>query len=137
MAFSGVGTSFKIGDGASNEQFTAIAEVNNISGPNITRDLLETTSLDTSGGYKTFIAGFRDGGSIDLDMNFTRDSYDDFKDKIESDAVNNYQIVLSDTGATTFDFAGFVVSLGLTVAPADKVAARVSIKITGTVTLTS
>ena len=137
MALSGVGTVFKIGDGASNEQFSAIAEINNISGPNISRDLLETTSLDTTGGYKTFIGGFRDGGSIDLDMNFTRDAYLDFKEHVESDVVHNYQIVLPDASNTTLDFAGFVVSLGMTIAAADKIAVRASIKISSEIFLTS
>ena len=136
-AFSGVGTSFKVGDGASNEQFSAIAEINNISGPNITRDLIDVTSLDSTGGYKEFIAGFRDGGNIDLDMNFTRDGYDDLKAAIDSDEVKNYQVVLGDTTATTFDFAAFCISLSLSTPPTDKVTAKASFKITGTVTLTS
>ena len=130
-AFSGVGTEFKRGDGASNEQFTAIAEVNSIGGPDMSRDTIDVTSLDSTGGYREFIAGFRDGGEVTLD------SYDDLKLDFESDDTVNYQIVLPDTNNTTFDFAALVSSLGAAVPMDDKVAATATFKISGQVTLTS
>jgi predicted secreted protein len=136
-AFSGVGTTFKRGDGASAEVFTAIAEVNSISGPNKTRATIDVTSLDSTGGYREFIAGFRDAGEVTLNMNFTRDGYVDMNTDFESDSSVNYQIVLSDTGATTLDFAGWVTSLGMAVPMDDKVTADVTVKIDGQVTLTS
>ena len=73
MAISGVGTKFRRWSGSA---WAQLAEVNNISGPGLVRDLIETTHLGTTGGYKTFIAGFRDGGDVSFDMNFNRDDYD-------------------------------------------------------------
>lgn len=136
-AFSGVGTQFKRGDGASNEAFTAIAEINSIGGPDMSRDTIDVTSLDSTGGYREFIAGFRDGGEISLDMNFTLATYDDMKLDFESDDTVNYQIVLPDTGNTTFEFAALVTGLGVAVPMDDKVTATVTLKISGQVTLTS
>ena len=129
-AFSGVGTVFKIGT-------ATVSEVNNISGPNITRAVIDVTSLDSTGGYREFIGGFRDGGEITLNMNFTRDTYDDFKDLIELDDSASFEIVLPDTGATTFTFVGWVTAVSIAVPLDDKVTSDVSIKIDGQVTMTS
>jgi predicted secreted protein len=136
-AFAGVGTTFKRGNGASVETFTAIAEINSIDGPNMSREQIDVTSLDSTGGYREFIGSFRDGGSVSLDMNFTRDGFVDMQDDFESDSVVNYQIVLSDSGATTLEFAGFVSDLSVSVTTDDKVTATVSIKVSGAVTLSS
>jgi predicted secreted protein len=136
-AFSGVGTEFKNGDGESNESFTAIAEINSIDGPNKTKSTIDVTSLDSTGGYREFISSFRDAGQVVLNMNFTRDGYDEMNDDFESENSRNYQIVLSDTGNTTFDFAAYVTDLGMAIPFEDKVTANVTLKVTGLVTMTS
>jgi predicted secreted protein len=136
-AFAGVGTLFKRGDGASNETFATIAEVNSITGPNKTRDTIDVTSLDSTGAYREFIASFRDSGEVTLNMNFTMAGYSDMNDDFESASLVNYQIILPDTGATTFDFAGLVTAINNSVPTDDKVSMDVTIKISGQVTLTS
>ncbi len=136
-AISGVGTAFKRGDGASAETFTAIAEINSITGPGMTRDFIDVTSLDSTAGYREFIAGFRDGGTVVLNMNFTRNGYEDMRLDFVSDDSVNYQIVLADTGATTLDFAAFVTDLPMNITPDDKITVDVTLKITAEVTLTS
>ncbi len=130
-AFAGIGTVFKLGDGTSSESFTALAEVNSINGLDVTRDVIETTSLDTVGGYKTFIGGSRDPGEAVLEMNFTRDNYVTLLAEIDEDDSRNFQIVLSDTGETTFDFAGIVTILSMSVTFDDKVTMSCTIKASG------
>ncbi len=129
-AFSGVGTVFK-------RNSVAVAEVNSISGPNITRGTIDVTSLDSTGGYREFIGGFRDGGEVTLNMNFTLDSYDDFKVDIEASTLKTYSIELPDTNTTTFSFSALVTSLGMAVPMDDKVTSDVTLKISGQVTLAS
>jgi len=136
-AFSGVGTSFKRSDMNSSASFTAIAEVNSITGPNKTRETIDVTSLDSEGGYREFIASFRDAGTVELEMNFTRAGYEDLNTDFETETLVDYQIVLPDTGNTTLDFAGLVVDLGMAVPLDNKVTATVTIKISGQVTLTT
>lgn len=138
-AFSGVGTSFKRQSDASSDgaPYTAIAEVNSISGPNMSRSTIDVTSLDSTGGYREFIAGFRDGGEVTLEMNFSLSTYDQMKDDFENENTHNYQIVLPDTGATTFQFAALVTALGMGVPMDDKVTSSVTLKISGQVTLTT
>lgn len=134
-AFSGVGATLELGDGASSESFTAIAEVNSIDGPNISVDTIDVTSLDSTGGYREFIASFIDGGEVTAEFNFTLDGYDDLKVVLEARARRNFQIVLPDTGSTTFSFSALVTALGVSVPKDDKVTASMSLKISGQVTL--
>lgn len=136
-AISGVGTVFKRSDMTSSPTFTAIAEINSIDGPSKSRDTIDVTSLDSTGGYREFIASFRDGGEVSLEMNFTRDGYVDMTADFEVDTLVDYQIVLPDTGNTTFDFSGLVVNVGLAIPFEDKVTAPVTIKVSGQITLSS
>lgn len=129
-AFSGVGTVFKRGA-------EAIAEVNSISGPNLTRNTIDCTSLDSTGGYREFIAGFRDGGEVTLNMNFTMASWQDFKDDFDLDTSVAYSIVLGNTEENTFGFDAFITSLGLAVPMDDKVTSDVTLKIDGAIAITS
>lgn len=132
-AISGVGAKFKRMSGT----FQEIAEITSISGPNLQRDTIEVTSLGTLTGYKEFIPGFRDSGEVSLEMNFYVHNYTKLKADFESQALGQYQIVLGDTGATTFEFYGLVTAMSMSVPTADKVSSTVTIKVSGSVTVTS
>lgn len=136
-AIPGVGCEFTRGNGASSETFTALAEVNSINGPGMTRDFIDVTSLDSTGGYREFIGGFRDGGTLSLNMNFTLTTYAQMLLDFENQDAVNYQVVLSDSGNSTLTFAAFVTDLPLTITPDDKVTCDVTLKITGEVVLTT
>jgi len=136
-AISGVGALFKRSDMTSSPTFNAIAEINSISGPDKTRDTIDVTSLDSTGGYREFIASFRDAGQVVLEMNFTRNGYLDMNDDFELDTLVDYQIVLPDAGNTTLDFSGLVTDIGLAVPLDDKITSTVTIKISGQVVLSS
>jgi predicted secreted protein len=93
--------------------------------------------LDSTGGYREFIAGFRDGGTVVLAMNFTRANYDLMKADFESDTSVLYEIVLPDTDSTSVEFMGLVTELPLTIPTDDKVTIDVTIKVDGEVTVNS
>ena len=137
-AISGVGTLFQRSDGSSaNGTFRTIAEINTVSGPNLSRDTIDVTSLDSTGGYKEFIAGFRDGGEVSLEMNFTIDGYGQMKLDFEDDALVDYKVILPDTTATTFSFSGLVTAMGLSIPMNDKITCSVTIKVSGQVDVQS
>ena len=136
-AIAGVGTTFKRSDMASIPAFTTIAEVNTINGPNLSRDTIDVTSLDSTDGYKKFIGGFRDSGEVTLNANWTIGGYVDMKTDFETTSLVDYEIVLPDTGATTLSFSALVTALGMTTPMNDKVSMDVTIKISGEVTVTS
>lgn len=136
-AISGVGTSFQRSDMASSPAFSAVAEINSISGPTMSQETIDVTSLDSTGGYREFIGGFKDGGTVTLNMNFTRNAYDDFLIAFDAGTLIDYQIVLPDTGNTTFGFSAIVTDLPLDIPTDDKITASVTLKVSGQVTLTS
>ncbi len=129
-AFAGVGTVFKRGA-------VAVAEVSSISGPNISRGHIDVTNLDSTGGYREFIAGFRDAGEITLTMNFTFATWQDFKDDIDQEDPVAYSIALSNTEDTIISFDGLVTALGMAIPFDDKVTSDVTIKIDSILTITS
>ena len=133
-AIAGVGTSFRKWTGSA---WAPIAEVNSISGPTMSRDTIDVTSLDSTGGYREFIAGFRDPGTVQLTMNFTNATYQIMKDDFEDDTAQNYEIVLNDDIHTSLEFIGLVTELPIEVPTDDKITSTVTIKITGQVTMDS
>lgn len=133
-AIVGVGTQFRRWSGS---QWESLAQVNSISGPSMTRDFVDVTSLDSTGGYREFITGFRDAGTISLVMNFTRATYDLLKADFESPELQNYEIILPDDDETSFEFQGLVTEIPLDIPTDDKVTVNVTIKISGQVVVNS
>jgi predicted secreted protein len=131
-AVAGVGTQFRRWNNDTSE-FESIAEVNSISGPSMSRDTIDVTSLDSTGGYREYIPGFRDGGTISLTMNFTNTTFEIMQGDFEDEEEKYYEIVLPDTDTTTLEFRGIVTELPLEISPDDKITSSVTIKITGEV----
>ena len=138
-AFSGVGTTFGRADQASSTPsgFTTIAEINSISGPNLSRDTIDVTSLDSVGGYREFITSFRDGGEVTLEMNFTLAGFEAMRDDFNSDDVWEYRITLNNTEGTQIDFDAYVTGIGIDIPMDDKVTSNVTLKITGQIRINS
>jgi len=137
VAKSGIGVSFQrwaaVGSSGDWEE---IAEIRSITGPSMTRDTIDTTTLNTEGGYRTFITGFRNPGTIALSMNYTRAGYEALKDDFESDDLQNYRIVLPDDDETVLEFEGIVTEIPLTI-PEGLIAVDTVIQISGKVDLYS
>jgi len=129
-AFSGVGSKFRRYSGAA---WVAIAEVKSISGPTMSREMIDVTSLDSTGGYREFIPSFRDGGTVTLAMLFTYAGYDLLKTDFQSDTLKDYEILLSDGSSITF--SGYVQDLPVNVTFDDAVTSDTTIKVTGVVTV--
>ncbi len=136
-AVAGVGTEFRRWGGNADPNWVNIAEINSIAGPNKSRDVIDVTSLDSTGGYREFIGGFRDGGTVTLPMNFTRSTYETMNTDFESDTLQNYEILLPDTEATSFEFTALVTELGLAIPADDKITADVTLKVSGQVVINS
>ena len=137
MSISGAGTIFQRWNSTlSTPAWETISSIKTIGGPSATRAVLDTTSLDTAGGYRTFISGFRDAGEITLTMNFNRAGYDKMIADFQSDTTGYYEIVLPDTDSTSIEFEGLVSGIPLTI-PEDVVTVAITIKISGAITINS
>lgn len=128
---TGIGTKFERHDGSA---FATIARVFGMDGPSLSRDAVEVTAYDSPGGYREKIGGLRDGGQVTFSLNFKRETYLIFKGDFDNDDPVQYQIVLPDSGNTTFTFNGIVTELPLTIPEGDRVTVDVTIDISGEVT---
>jgi predicted secreted protein len=125
-AITGQGTIFK-------RNGAAIGEINSIDGPTKSRETIEVTRLEDVDGYRQYIAGLREPGTVTLNMNFTRDNYDVLNADFESDTIQSYAIELPDEDETVFSFSGFVTELPISIPIGDKITCDVTIQISGKV----
>lgn len=125
-AITGQGTIFK-------RNGEAIGEINSIDGPTKSRETIEVTRLEDVDGYRQYIAGLREPGTVTLNMNFTRENYDLLNADFESDTIQTYAIELPDEDETVFSFSGFVTELPISIPIGDKITCDVTIQISGKV----
>jgi len=128
---TGLGTLVKKGT-------VAIGNILSITGPSLTRDTVDTTVMDdNANGFREFITGLRDGGTMGFDMLFTKAGYEAMKTDFMDDDAIAYTIELPDADSTIIGFNGLVTDLPLDIPINDTIKCSVSIKITGAITVTS
>ena len=87
--------------------WTVIPGVTSITLPSVTQEYVETTSLDSTGGYREYIGGLKDAGEASFSQNYSRAAMD------QADADDGvklyYRMTLAspDGGATTGDVHEF------------------------------
>ena len=127
-AFTGIGTVLK-------RATVAIADIVSINGPGMARDTVDVTTLSSTGGYREFITGLRDGGTLTFEVLFSKTGYQALKTDFENDSAQAYSIELPDTDNTIIGFNGLVTDFPVTIPLDDKVSVSVTIKITGNITV--
>src|ERR1043165_6469472 len=107
-AKAGYSTLLKMGDAASPEQFTTLAEVRKISWGGRKVDLAEVTSMD-SGNVREWIATLRDPGELDLDVNYlpTNATQTAMLTAFDAGTTKNWKLVLPQS-LGTWSFAGII-----------------------------
>lgn len=70
MAIFGYKTILKIGDGASPEVYTSVAEVTSVGLPSTSKDAVDTTHTESPDRARTYIGGLIDAGEIPLEVRF-------------------------------------------------------------------
>jgi predicted secreted protein len=111
-AFWAAGSLLQLGDGATSETFTSIAEITKLTPPNRGRDSIEVTHTASSDGYKEFIPGWRDGGEVPFEANWlptntTQDETTGVLSTFHDNLPHNWRIVVPAVNLT-FPFTGFV-----------------------------
>jgi len=145
MADSGAiqaqGTLLKMGDGASPENFTTIAEVRDITGPTLSRKSNDVTPIDAifeqilAGGVArlgslTFVIGYIPGSAT---HNITTGLVYKWKNNIKT----NFKLIFTNdvAGSATYLFEAWVLKVEPVTKVDGDVTANVEIKLTGTPTL--
>lgn len=131
QAAIGHGTLFKIGNGATPEVFTTVAEVTSIKPPNLSRDPVEATHTESPEKWKEFIAGLKDGGEVGIELNFVPGSATTLllMAQFDTDVVGNKQVVF--TTGQVWSFAAFQTGFEPDTSTPDKMTASSTFKISG------
>lgn len=130
----GYGVLFKIGNGATPEVFTTVAEVTNITPPALARDSVDASHEASPESWREFIPGMKDGGEMSFDINFVPGSSTTLLLLAEIEAaVGNKQVVW--TTGEIMSFAGFCTAFEPDTPIDDKMTASVTYKVSGKPTL--
>ena len=136
----GLGTLLKIGDGATPEVFTAIAEVKDINGPVLSREFAEFTHQQSASGYREYKPTFKNSGDVTFKCNFLPDDETQgfqtsglLKD-YEEGTLRNFELLFPDTGATKASFAAYVANISPGAPIAGALELNVNLRVTGLVT---
>lgn len=134
----GAGAAFGIGDGASPETFTNLAEVVSITPPSDNTDIIDVTHMGSVNRTREFIAGFIDPGDVSMEMNFVPGSAADVAVQALRGlaTTTNFRITFPDgtAGSVTWIFAGFLSGYEPAIPLDDKMSATVTVKVSSSFT---
>jgi predicted secreted protein len=103
LARRSVGTKLMIG-------LNAVAGLTSIGAPPKTADTLDTTTLDSDGGYRTFTGGFKDGGEVTISGYFEPGDAGQLAldAAFESGEETDFQIIFPAEFGASWQFRGVV-----------------------------
>lgn len=137
--YSAHGTKLKIGDGASSEAFTEIANCRSISGPTFALETVDVTSHSSPNHYREVIPSFLSGGEVSFELIY--DPADVQHEKLFTDyegrSLRNFKLVLTDTNEMEYAFAAYVTSMELQTPIDNAISCNVKLSISGAITRTS
>lgn len=136
MANRALGTVLKIGATASAIKVGGLTEIGGIE---LSADTLDTTTLDSDGGYREFIGGFKDAGEVSLsgyldiaEANGQKKMYDAF----ESGDAQEFVIEFPASVKAKWGFKGVVTGFSTSASLEDLITFEATIKVSGKPTLT-
>ena len=120
-----IGKTTTIADSSGN-----IANVDAIGDLSLTADEIEDTVYGT-GGWKTFVQGLKDGGTVDLTLNYlsTDTSHNRLVTAFNAGTSELYTVTFPDS--STFKFTAFVSGVGIAVPKDEKVQRTFTLRIDG------
>ncbi len=134
----GYGTLLKVGDGASPEVFTAIAEIRSVGNFGSERALIDVTNFDSPNTFMEYILAMKDGvemavGANWLPANTTQNLAAGMMSYQDSGIPKNFKIVLPGSFGT-FTFAALVRKFEVpTIAPNSAMEVTFTLKVTGSI----
>ena len=130
--YIGHGTTFQLGT-------ATFAQVDEINAPEIEVDDVEITNMDSDDGYKEYIPGLIDGGSIGITLIF--DAGDTtgqgtIKTKVDARATEAFTLTLPTATGAVWTGNGYLKGMSQPVPKDDKIMIETEMKVTGKPTLT-
>jgi predicted secreted protein len=134
-AVIGYGTLFQIFE---DPVWTTLGEVTSITLPSLQRDAVEATHMQSPDAWREFIPGLKNAGEVKIEMNFVPASATDEKIRatFATNTVPQFRIALNTPASPTeaVIFSGIVTNYEVTGPLADKMAATLTVKVSGAVT---
>ncbi len=127
----GHGADFKRDAGGSPSVFSTVGEVLDISGPSLSRDVVETTHMGSTEKWREFIGGLKDGGEVSFEINFdpTDSAISNLLTDLNTDTTNDYQVEWPDGSQWTF--SAFLRTFDIQAPMDDRMTANCSFKLNG------
>lgn len=129
MAKRALGTQLKIGKTTP----VAVAGLTSIGGLELSADTIDVTTLDSEGGYREFIAGFKDGGEVPIEGYFkpeTGKGQKELYDLYEAGTVEDFVIQFPNNMAR-WEFKGVVTGISTAADLEDPLSFSSTIKVSG------
>ena len=136
------GSFLKRGDGGSPETFTTIAEILTLPFPKLSHETIEVTNHSSTGGWREFKPGLKDGGEFSIDVNYlptdaTHNATTGMLyDLAANNGTRNYQIVMSNALSNVWAFSAIVTGFEVDASIDSQLKATITFKVTGQPTLT-
>lgn len=88
----------------------AIGGLTSIGGIEITADEIDVTTLDSDGGYREFIGGFKDAGEVPIEGFFDSENEGQLamETSLDEGLAEDYKITFPTTPAAEWDFKAIV-----------------------------
>ena len=107
------GVSIQLSDMAATPVFTAIGQVVSITPPNLTRGTVDVPAHSDTGGVPVFPDALYKGGPVNVRIKHdpadpTHDPTTGLREAMIDGLTRDWQLILPDTGATQYAFAGYV-----------------------------
>ena len=114
------------------------AGLTSIGGLELTADSIDVTTLESSGGYREFIAGFKDAGEVSIEgyfNNTTGKGQAELYALFESGATEDFAIKFPASLNAKWTFKGVVTGISTSAGLEDPVGFSATIKVSGAPTL--
>lgn len=113
-----------------------IANLTSIDGIGVSADTIETTALDTEGGYRTFVTSLKDAGEVSISGHFAHGAHSTFFADFENSTIGSYTIEFPDLGptganGTQWGFSAVVTALGTSAELEDLISFEATLKVSG------
>ncbi|AMS01573.1 MULTISPECIES: phage tail tube protein [Streptomyces] len=127
-------------DSTGSGSFVLVANVTDISGPSRSREAIEVTAHDSPNRYREFIKGLKDGGEVELTINYDpgNSTHTALDADFEEDDLRDYQVVIlpGEADEHTWAFSALITDLGDEYPTEGQMERTATFKISGMPTLT-
>jgi predicted secreted protein len=114
--------------------FTAVGDITNIDVMDVSVDVQDVSAHDSPSQWREKIGGMKDGGELSMELNFDPTNHAIILTNLGVE--HSMRFTLTDTGAASVTFQGFVSGMGAAAPYDDKLSASVTVTVTGPVTIT-